>query len=86
MFFKSLWVRLGFEIIVPNIVIFGLVTNTLVVIVMPKKGVAVGSSAKIYYLSIAIFDIINLFNSQVINTIISKSMYVLYGEILYFYF
>lgn len=86
MSFNSLWVRLCFEIMVPNIAIFGLITNTLVVIVMPKKGLAVGRSAKIYYISIAIFDIINLFNSQVINTTLSESMYALYGEILYFYF
>lgn len=56
-YFTSLWIRLLYEILVPNIVIIGLITNALVIIVMPKKEVAVGSSAKIYSILLSNIDI-----------------------------
>lgn len=75
-YLTQLWLRLWFEIIEPNIVIFGLISNALVFIVMPRKGVAVGSSAKIYYTSIAISDFFKLINSYLLYTLINDSMYV----------
>lgn len=74
-YLSELWIRLWFEIIEPDIVIFGLIANALVIIVMLRQGVAVGTSPKIYYTSIAISDFFNLINNWVLYTLINDSMY-----------
>lgn len=71
----QLWLRLWFEIIAPDVLIFGVISNLLVFIVMPRKNVAVGVSAKIYYTSIAISDFIDLINSWILFGTINDSMY-----------
>lgn len=71
----NLWMRLWFEIFEPDITIFGIVTNFLVVLVMPRSKVAVGSSAKIYYISMSISDFFNLINSWLLYAVVNDSMY-----------
>ncbi|MCP6769671.1 hypothetical protein NL529_32965, partial [Klebsiella pneumoniae] len=56
----ELWFRIWIQIIEPDIVIFGIITNPIIFFIMPRSVVAVGPSAKIYYVTIAISDIINL--------------------------
>ena len=75
----ELWLRIWFEIIAPDILIFGLVSNLLVFIVMPRQKVLVGVSAKIYYTSIAISDFIDLINSWILYGTINDTMYDLYN-------
>ena len=70
----ELWLRLWFEIFEPDIVIFGLITNAVIFLIMPRSSVSVAPSAKIYYVSIAISDFINLINSWVLYTTINDSM------------
>ena len=74
----ELWLRLWFEIVEPDIVIFGLITNAVIFLIMPRSGVSVAPSAKICYVSIAISDFINLINSWVLYTTINDSMYVIF--------
>lgn len=69
-----LWLRLWFELIEPWILLFGMVTNIIVVMVMPRHAVAVARSAKIYYITIAAVDVFNLFNSWVIYTFLGDTM------------
>lgn len=73
-YLSELWLRLWFVIIEPDIVIFGLIANTLVVILMPRQSVAVGNSPKIYYTSIAISDLINLIINWVLYTLANNSL------------
>ena len=73
----ELWLRIWFEIFEPNIIIFGLVTSSLIFLVMPRSKVAVGQSAKIYYVSIAISDSINFIDGFILFTIINDTMYAL---------
>ena len=72
-----LWLRLWFELIEPWILFFGMLTNLLVVFVMPRRGVAAAFSAKFYYISIAAVDVINLLNSWVIFTFLGDTLYSL---------
>ena len=72
----ELWLRLWFEIFEPDILIFGIVTNAAIFLVIPRPDVAVAPTAKIYYVSIAISDFINLINSWVLYTTINDSMCV----------
>ena len=51
-----LWLRIWFELIEPWILLFGVIFNVLVIIIMPRRAVAVAQSAKIYYVSIAVSD------------------------------
>lgn len=73
----QLWLRLWFEIVAPLVIIFGILSDLLVFIVMPRKNVTVGSSAKIYYSSIAISDCIDLINSWFLYGTINDTMYEL---------
>lgn len=74
---RSIWLPLWFELFEPDIVIFGLCANALVFIVMPRQGVAVGKSTKIYYTSIAISDFFYLIVYSVLYTLSTDSMYAL---------
>ena len=73
----ELWLRIWFEIFEPNIISFGLVSSVLIFLVMPRSKVAVGPSAKIYYVSIAISDLINLVDGFFLFTVINDTMYAL---------
>ena len=68
--------RLWFEIFEPDIIIFGLVTNSLVFLVMPRSKVEVGPSAKLYYVSLAISDFFALIVGWFLQTLINDTMYV----------
>lgn len=70
----ELWLRLWFEIIEPDVLIFGILTNAMIFLIMPRPEVTVAPSAKIYYVSIAISDFINLINSWVLYTTVNDSM------------
>ena len=71
----QLWFRIWLQIIQPDIVIFGMITNPIILLLMPRSAVTVGPSAKIYYVTIAISDFINLSVEYVWYTLISDSMY-----------
>ena len=71
----ELWFRIWLQIIQPDIVIFGMITNPIIFLLMPRSAVTVGPSAKIYYVTIAISDFINLSVEYMWYTLISDSMY-----------
>lgn len=70
----ELWLRLWFEIIAPDVLAFGVISNLIVVIVMPRQNVAIGVSVKIYYTTIAISDFIDLINSWILFGTINDTM------------
>ena len=80
----ELWLRLWLEIFEPDIIIFGLVTNSLVFLVMPQSKVKVGPSAKLYYVSLAISDFFALIVGWLLKTLISDSMYVRVKLLMHF--
>ena len=63
----ALWMRLWFEIFEPDIAVFGVIANAIIFIIMPRREVLVGASTKIYYISIAISDCVNLINSWLLD-------------------
>lgn len=73
----QLFLRIWFGFIEPNIVFMGIISNALVLIVMPRQGVTIGVSAKIYYLTIGVSDFIDLIDSWLIYTTINDTMYAL---------
>lgn len=70
----ELWLRLWFEIIEPDILIFGVIANAVIFLVMPRPEVAVAPTAKIYYISIAISDFLNLIVGWIFFTTVNDSM------------
>ena len=76
-----LWLRLWFELIEPWILLFGILTNLLVIAVMPRRAVAVAPSAKFYYISIAAVDVFDLANSWVVYTFLGDTLYALIPNI-----
>lgn len=70
-----LWLRIWFELIEPWILLFGVLFNALVIAIMPRRSVAVAQSAKIYYVSIAVFDCYNLINSWILFSFIGDTLY-----------
>lgn len=70
-----LWLRVWFELVEPWILLFGVLSNLLVAALMPRRAVAVASSAKIYYVSIAVCDCYNLINSWILFSFIGDTLY-----------
>lgn len=68
------WLMIWFELLEPWILIFGILGNILVVCVIPRAGVTVGPSLKIYYTSIGVSDIINL---------VQYCFYTLFNDTMY---
>lgn len=80
----QLWLRIWFEIIEPDVLVIGIFSNAFIFLVMPRTGVTIGQSAKIYYVLIAISDFINLINSWIMYCTINDSMYLFdYNFILF---
>lgn len=72
-----------FELIEPDIIILGVIMNFLVFYVMPRKGVTIGASLKIYFSIIAIANFLELIFKNFQYTILIDSMYDLLIYYLY---
>ena len=78
--YVTIYLKLMFIVYEPIVITIGLIGNLIVMVVMPRKSVKVAATLKFYYVSIAIADFIDIFNSWFLWVILSDTLYLVSGE------
>ena len=60
----------------PIFIMIGLIGNAIIIIIMPRKEIKVGKSPRFYYISVAVADFINIFNSWFLWAFFKDSLYM----------